>query len=180
MEKEFGLGAIVGRFQIIHKGHARVIEEGIARCEEFAIFVGSSQEEDTAKNPFSYEERKAFLELAFPKAKVYPLADIGIGNVNGWGDYVVKTVIECCGRKPEVFFSGEEERRVSWVSPKHGIKEIFVPKEIVISSSQMKDYILEDDREMWNEYIVPALRPKYDEIRRKIIKTKDILETKSI
>ncbi|MDO5331717.1 MAG: adenylyltransferase/cytidyltransferase family protein [Bacillota bacterium] len=178
--KDFGLGIIVGRFQILHKGHAQVIEEGLRRCQEFAIFVGSAQEAGTSKNPFSYEERKAFLNAAFPDAKVFPLNDIGVGNNCKWGEYVIKTVEDIYGKKPDVLFSGEESRRIAWLDPEFGVGAVFVPKEIDISSTQMKQYLLEGNRAAWNDFSVPVLSPKFDEIRQKIIETKDISNTQSI
>ena len=180
MDKKYDLGIIVGRFQVLHKGHAQVIEEGINSCKEFAIFVGSSQEGGTAKNPFDYEERKEMIQLAFPTAQIYPLPDIGVGNNCGWGDYVLAKVKEQFGRLPDVIFSGEEQRRLSWVDKSWGITEIFVPKSIDISATRMEEFILKGDKASFEEYIVPALNGQFDRFKAKIELTKDITRTDSI
>ena len=59
--KAFKLGIIVGRFQTFHVGHECVVNKAVQLCERVGIFVGSSQEEGTLKNPFSYEMRKNIL-----------------------------------------------------------------------------------------------------------------------
>lgn len=180
MAKKYGLGVIVGRFQIIHKGHVQLIEEGLASCQEFAIFVGSSQEERTAKNPFSYEERKEFLNRLFPEAKVYPLPDIGVGNCTKWGDYVIAQIEEQCGKKPDVFFSGEEQRRNSWLDPSWGIKEVFVPKTLDISSTQMKALILANNRLKWAEFVANGLENDFDKIKAILEETREVTGTESL
>ena len=180
MSKKYGLGVIVGRFQIVHKGHVQVIEEGIKDCEEFAILVGSAQEERTAKNPFSYKEREAVLKAAFPDAKVFPLPDIGVGNCEKWGDYVVAKVEEYLGRKPDVFYSGEEDRRKSWLDPGLGIKEVFVPKGINISSTQMKAFLEAGDEESWNKFSALPTGANFAEIRAIIAQTSKNTNTQSI
>jgi len=180
MKKKYGLGVIVGRFQIIHKGHVMVIEEGINLCDEFVILVGSSEESRTAKNPFSYEERKAYLSRLFPAARIYPLPDIGVGNCSKWGDYVVGKVVEYCGKKPDVFFSGEEERRISWFDPSFGILEHFIPKTCDISSSQMKAFIWANNRLEWAKFIAKGLENDYDEMKAILEASRDRTDTKSL
>jgi len=177
-KKKYGLGIIVGRFQILHKGHSEIIKKAIELCDEVGILVGSSEESGTYKNPFSYEERKEFLLKAFPNLKVYPLPDIGVGNCRAWGDYVLENVEKNFGRKPDVFISGDEERRESWFGD--DILEVNIPKTIDISASKMKEFIIDDNKAKWNEYIEPALRGRYEFIRERINNTKDNLETKSL
>ena len=63
--KPFDLGIMVGRFQTFHIGHAYMIEKAVAVCEHVGVFVGSSQESGTAKNPFTYEQRETYLRRAF-------------------------------------------------------------------------------------------------------------------
>ena len=72
--KPFALGITVGRFQTFHLGHADMIEKAVAVCERVGVFVGSSQESGTAKNPFTYEQRERYLRRVFGDAiEIYPL-----------------------------------------------------------------------------------------------------------
>ena len=120
------------------------------------------------------------LGAAFPKAKIYPLPDIGVGNNCKWGEYVIKNVEDIFGKKPDALFSGEEDRRTAWLNDELGIKEVFVPKTIKVSTTKLKKYLIYGDKKSWNKYIVATLRPKFDEIRRKIVETKNITNTQSI
>jgi len=177
-KKKYGLGIIVGRFQILHKGHSEIINKATELCDEVGILVGSSQESGTYKNPFSYDERKEFLLSAFPDIKIYPLPDIGVGNCKEWGDYVLKNVEKHFGRRPDVFISGDEQRRESWFSDETA--EINIPKTIDISASKMKEFIIDANKTKWDEYIEPALLGRYEFMQEKINQSRDKLETKSL
>jgi len=178
MPSKYDLGVIVGRFQILHKGHSAIISRAFELCENVAIFVGSSQESGTYKNPFTFEERKEFLLAAFPNLQIYPLPDIGVGNCLAWGDYVIENVVKSCGKAPDVFISGREERRTSWFG--ENTAEVSIPKTIDISATKMKQFIIDDDRESWDEYVEPAIANRYEYMRGIILKSKDVLETRSL
>ena len=109
--KPYRLGILVGRFQTLHSGHADMINRAIELCDKVGIFVGSSNESGTSKNPFSYETREDILKTVFgEKIYVYPLPDIGVGNNSTWGDYVLKNVIDRFGEMPDLLISGKEAR----------------------------------------------------------------------
>ena len=61
----FYYGLIVGRFQTFHNGHRVMIDTALRLCDHLVIFIGSSQESRTLKNPFNYELRKQMIELTF-------------------------------------------------------------------------------------------------------------------
>lgn len=48
----------VGRFQPLHIGHLKVIKWILKQYDKIIIVIGSSQESNTEKNPFTLEERK--------------------------------------------------------------------------------------------------------------------------
>ena len=148
--KPFRLGLVVGRFQTLHTGHEDMIRKAIALCDRVGLFVGSSQESGTFKNPFSYELRREMLTDVFgSNVCVYPLPDIGVGNNAKWGDYVLGQVTERFGRLPDLVVSGKEERRLDWFDSiaGNGISELYVPKSIEMSASQMRQFFAEDDFE---------------------------------
>ena len=90
--KAFKLGIIVGRFQTFHTGHLYMVDKACAVCDRVGVFVGSSQESGTLKNPFTYEQRRDMLKKVFGDSVIiYPLPDIGVGNNSRWGDYVART-----------------------------------------------------------------------------------------
>lgn len=179
-KKAYKTGLIVGRFQVLHKGHGDVIRKALELCEELVILVGSSQEAGTLKNPLDYETRKSIILQAFPDTSVYPLPDIGVGNVGKWGDYVMEKAREYCGHYPDLAVSGRESRRTSWIEEKWNIAELYIPKSIDISATIMIQYILRDEYEVWKEYIEPSIISRYTEIRECVIKSENKLETSSI
>ena len=61
-QKPFQLGIIVGRFQTFHTGHLDMVNKACAVCDRVGIFVGSSQESGTLKNPFTYDARYNMLK----------------------------------------------------------------------------------------------------------------------
>ncbi len=182
-DKAFKLGIIVGRFQTFHTGHLDMINKACAVCERVAVFVGSSQESGTLKNPFTYEARKSFLQKAAgERVKIFPLPDIGVGNNSKWGEYVLENVRRSTGKNPDLLISGKEERRISWFDGASGISvaELYIPKTIDISATRMRGYFLEDNREAWQKYTPKALWEDYDKMRTAVLAAKDNLYTDSI
>lgn len=181
--KPFSLGIMVGRFQTLHSGHEYMIRTALALCDQVGIFVGSSQESGTSVNPFSFSTREGILRLVFgEQIQICPLPDIGVGNNSAWGEYVLQNVNARFGRNPDLLISGKEARRVSWFDGVSGlnISELYIPKTIDISASQMRDFLLKDDRENWQRYCSPAVWGQYDKLRELTLSAKDNIETQSI
>ena len=181
--KKYRLGLVVGRFQIIHSGHEEIIRRAVELCETAGVFVGSSQESGTSKNPFTFEMRKDMLKDVFgDEIHVYPLPDLGAGNNCIWGNYVFQNVFERFGEYPDLFVSGEEERRTGWFSSDMfpGLAQIYVPKTIDISASRMRNFLIEDDFVSWKEYTNPCLWDRYPELRDTIILSSGCSGTSSI
>ena len=182
-KKPYRLGIIIGRFQVFHTGHIFMIDKAIDLCEEVDIFIGSSQESGTYKNPFTYETRKSLIEAVYgKKIKVYPLPDIGVGNNNKWGDYVIENVEKRFGKDPDLFISGKEQRRIDWFDSVKGItiSELYVPKTIEISASQMRAFMLEGDEASWRSYTDPRLWDRFEKLRAQVLDSHDNQVTSSI
>lgn len=52
----------IGRFQMTHNGHEEVLKHAISKADRVVLLVGSSELARDAKNPFTFEERKAVLD----------------------------------------------------------------------------------------------------------------------
>ena len=168
----------------MHLGHMEMIRMAESLCDEVGIFLGSSQEARTLKNPFTSEERTEIIKTVFPSDRVlvYPLPDIFIGNTSRWGEYVLENVKKYFGTLPDLLVSGKEARRVSWFDGMQGVSiaELYVPKNIDISASEMREFFLHDDRASWEKYTDPRLYPMYDRFRSIVLSCKDRTETDSI
>lgn len=182
-KKPYKLGVIVGRFQTFHAGHEEIISKAIELCEQVGVFIGSSQESGTLKNPFSYETRKRILTTVFDdEINIYPLPDIGVGNNSAWGDYVLKNVYKRFNQAPDLLVSGKESRRIDWFDSLHGplVAELYVPKTIDVSATQMRSHLINGEIEEWKKYTNPRLWNEYEELRKTVYSCKDNLETDSI
>ena len=183
MKKPYDLGILVGRFQTLHAGHVMMINKAIELCGEVGLFVGSSQESGTENNPFSYEIRKKMLKKVFGrKLKIYPLIDIHVGNYSGWGEYVLKNVVEKFGRSPDLLISGKEERRINWFDGVSGltISELYIPKLIDISASEMRGFLAQGDESSWKQYSPEALHDMYPVLRQLVLESAGNTETDSL
>ncbi len=182
-KKPYALGVLVGRFQGLHAGHKDMIAKAVELCDEVGIFVGSSQESDTVKNPFSYETRAECLQAVFGNAiRIYPLPDIGVGNNAIWGNYVLQNICERFGKKPDLLISGKESRRASWFDSAEGLSaaELYVPKTVDISASAMRGFLLDGKKEQWKQYTDPVLWDKYDKLRQIVLDSQNHTETNSL
>lgn len=57
------LAVLIGRFQPVHLGHAALIAKALESAEKVAIVLGSSFQARSPKNPFTWQERSAMLDL---------------------------------------------------------------------------------------------------------------------
>ncbi len=67
---------VVGRFQPLHLGHVQLVKAAREAFGEVAIAVGSTTAKPSARNPFTFEERKAMLQAVFPGVPIYNVPDI--------------------------------------------------------------------------------------------------------
>ena len=183
MTKPFHLGITVGRFQTFHKGHQSMIDKALELCEKVGIFIGSSQESGTNKNPFTYEMRKQMLEKVYGgRIEIYPLPDIGVGNNSEWGDHVISTAEKYFGEKPDLLISGKEERRASWFESSSGAKiaELYIPKTIEMSASEMRQMLIENRFDDWKKYCDEKLWDCFPEMQKLILDSYDNTDTSSM
>lgn len=64
MNKQFRYGIFIGRFQPLHLDHIEVMKKGLELAEHLIVFVGSSNQARTIKNPWTFQERKTMIDLA--------------------------------------------------------------------------------------------------------------------
>ena len=183
MEKSYKLGIAIGRFQTFHKGHQVMIDKAIELCDTVGVFIGSSQESGTNKNPFTYETRESILKKLYrDRIRIYPLPDIGVGNNSEWGDYVLDNVIKRFGESPDLLISGKEERRIDWFDSVNGlmIAELYIPKTIDISASKMRELFINNEYDTWKEFCDERLWNSFSEMRKIVLESYDNTETTCI
>ncbi len=67
----------IGRFQVFHRGHHRVIEEYRDRFDEFLLGMGSPTKSRTSDNPLTAGEREDIIHACFPGIDVLQIEDEG-------------------------------------------------------------------------------------------------------
>jgi len=177
----FSLAILVGRFQPLHKGHQLMIDAALKTADRVGIMIGSSQEQGTAKNPFSYEEREKMLRSVYgDRIMICPLPDIGVGNTYAWGRYVSESCERSFGERPSLLVTGCEERRTSWFEPSLGIFELCIPKTIDISASSIRKALADGDKAAFEQYAPKELIPFFGEYRTRILETQSNTQSQSI
>ena len=83
---------------------------------------------------------------------------------------------------PDLLISGKEERRISWFDGVAGVSvsELYIPKTIDISATQMREHLINGEFELWKEYTNNKLWSEYDKLRECVCAAKDNLYTDSI
>lgn len=165
MSKPYKLGFAVGRFQGFHMGHYEMIQKGIELCDKFIVLIGSSQEQCTIKNPFSYLERAEILRMVFEdKIEIYPIQDIAVGENNEWGKYLFDTVlIHSNEKEPELYITGTEIIRDDWFNGLDiNFDMLAISKTQKINGTAMRNYLLNKDFESWKQYAPKALWDKFN------------------
>jgi nicotinamide-nucleotide adenylyltransferase len=83
------IALFIGRFQPLHKGHVEYMKK-ILKTHLLKIVIGSAQDKNTAKNPFSAAEREQMLKLCI-KADIFTAKDYP-GENSKWLNNINKTV----------------------------------------------------------------------------------------
>lgn len=180
--KLYDLGLVVGRFQMFHKGHEAIIKSALEICNRVVVFIGSSQKCNTNKNPFSYYVREAHIEKVFPveykegKILVRPLPDIGVGNNEMWGKYILGVFEEEFGKQPDLYVTGCEKERPSWftneIAP--SMDELRISRSnINISASNAREALKSGDVELWKQMVPYQLYKEFEFCERVVKEIKD-------
>ena len=118
MNKIYDSGMVVGRFQTFHLGHQHLIDSALQLCDRVLVFVGSSQEYGTERNPLNVETRIRMLRQIYENDKevmIYPLPDLTEEKdiTPEWGKYVLDNCKRYLYKNPEIFVFGNDTNRGS-------------------------------------------------------------------
>lgn len=166
--KKYKVGVVLGRFQMLHKGHISLIDESLSLAEKTVVLIGSSDKKRTLDNPFSFEERKEMIKSIRPDVIVLPIYDLGVGNVYLWGDYLIKTLKDN-NITPDLFIFGNEDKVDLWFR-KEILSNITIKKVsrklIDISATKLRESILNNDKKLFDLYVPNELNKYYDFIKK--------------
>jgi cytidyltransferase-like protein len=101
----------VMRLQPLHRGHEMVIDTMLKEAQEVIVAIGSIQATD-ARNPYSYEQRKAMLKARYgacDRLHILGLRDIGAPTASAWAAYVLASIQEAGLPRPTCYYAGAED-----------------------------------------------------------------------
>ncbi len=176
MFNKYNYGLVVGRFQPLHYGHQRMIDLALNLCQEVIIFIGSSQESGTMKNPFSYDVRKKMIEIVYKdngldRLEIKPLPDLRESGQDDtvWGNYVIDQYVDLIGGGPEVFIYGDDNgQRSTWFTDEQrkNMVEIIIPRKMITTSgTELRNALLNDNQFYWSVYTDNKLSSYYSFLR---------------
>ena len=176
MNKPFDSGLLVGRFQTFHKGHESLVETGLSLCDRMIILVGSSQECGTERNPFNIATRMKVINEIYQhhNVKIYALSDLtNEGDITtAWGKYVLDNVDRYLYKAPELMIYGNDESRSKWFDTDDikNTSEFIVPRSrLPISATVLRQYMVDDNRKEWMQWVNPKMHKLYDELRAELM-----------
>lgn len=177
MKKKFKLGLVLGRYQHMHLGHMQIIDTSRQLCDKTLILIGSAERKGTLRNPFSFETRKKVIQkvYSFEDTIIMPLNDLTNENDISfeWGKYILDNVEKICGQIPDLMIYGKDESRKGWFSPEdsENFSELIISRnKIDISATQLRNYLVQGEKEKWQQYVPKEIWDMYDELRNELLK----------
>lgn len=78
--RKFQYAVVIGRFQPLHFGHQRLIEEALRSADRVIVVVGSDRKPRTFKNPFTFDERERMVRSSIRSSDQMRLSVVGVGD----------------------------------------------------------------------------------------------------
>ncbi len=153
--------AFIGRFQPFHAGHFKVLQTALKLSQNVIVIVGSANRPRTAKNPFTFDERKAIIEsLLTPAEKlrvqVVPCDDY-VYNDTKW-ETQIQAIMTTATSHPwragptSVGIIGHSKDHSSYYLKKFPQWDLLdIPQEYVVNATDIRQAYYENDyrKEVW-------------------------------
>jgi bifunctional NMN adenylyltransferase/nudix hydrolase len=110
------IAVVIGRFQILQRGHGTLLQAALALAPRVVIVIGSAFRARDAHNPFTWEERKQQFEAVLSaeerqRVEFLPVRDYF--DDQRWGDAVRTGLERVAGRGAKVTLVGFKKDRTS-------------------------------------------------------------------
>jgi len=156
-------GLLIGRFQPFHLGHLDAVLFGLSRVENLFICIGSSNESNERKNPFSAEERREMITLSIEpsitdRIKIFDIPDVG--DHEKWTFEIDKVV-----PKYDVVFTNDEFTKTLFEKRKISVISVVLKDREKFSGTNIRNLITEDKN--WRDLVPQGTRNVLDSINAK-------------
>lgn len=152
------IGICLGKFGPLHNGHINNILEMIKKygADNSLIIIGSSNEEISLRNFFTYSERREIIKTVFPNIKIIGLPDYWrLGN-DEWYIACKDLLDSVAPNRKRVFFTGSVEDG-RWFNKINNSEVILSNNRFIdnISSTKIRDILLRQKFDELNQLVHP-------------------------
>ena len=176
--KMYKLGLICGRFSHIHNGHLNLIEHSLTLCNKTLIMVGSAQDADTLRNPFSIDLRIELIKQVYADT-LDNLIIKGLNDMTNeydithdWGKFVKNHVEKYAGEFCDLIINGDDKSREGWFSPddlKNTSRLIVSRSKIPVSATRIRTLLALNMKDDWEKYTPKQIHGHYNGLRNKLM-----------
>jgi len=78
--RKFQYAIVIGRFQPVHFGHQRLVEEALRAAERVIVVVGSARQARSVKNPFTLDERERMVRACLRGNEQVRVSVVGVSD----------------------------------------------------------------------------------------------------
>ena len=107
--KKYDYTIYIGRFQPIHNGHIKVIDEAMLVSDKIIIICGSIDKFNTEKNPLSFDQRKMLIESVIESKYSGRYHIIGVKDMpkeSDWNKGILSQVNNISGNSKNIAIIG--------------------------------------------------------------------------
>lgn len=76
----FDTGIFIGRFQPLHQGHIHSLSIAASQCKKLLILIGSANQVQSIKNPFTLDQRKSMIRNKLRAAGITNYTMVGLND----------------------------------------------------------------------------------------------------
>lgn len=175
--RPYDSGLLLGRFQTFHIGHQSLVDTALNLCDRLVLMVGSAQESGTKRNPYNVLVREEMIKEIYggdDRVIIYPIPDLSHEDdiTTDWGRYVLQHVHTILYKAPELMIYGNDEARSRWFDAEDikNTAEFIIPRQrIPVAATELRNFMLLDQREQWMKYVNPKLHKLYPKLRELLL-----------
>lgn len=175
----FDLAVTCGRFGHAHLGHTSLFDYGLMLCKRIYVIVGSAQERDTLRNPYSVETRIDVIKECYPGVPANRLIIGGLNDMTNeldineeWGRYLKAHIISKVHKFPNLMIYGNDEFRSKWFAAEDLVNtaEIVLPRSTIpISGTMIRGMLVINDESSWQKWTPQLIHSMYPRLRDELM-----------
>jgi phosphopantetheine adenylyltransferase len=160
---------LIGRFQPIHKGHAKIIK---SMTNPIVVIVkGKKSSEDIARNPLSADDQKRMIHKIFPDLEVSISPNGFLPGILGYFRKQDKEVTKIYSGADRIEgYKAAIDKANEKMKPEEQYKVDFQETERVTSASAVRKAIKDDDYETFKNLVPKEIHDEWDFLKKALNK----------